>query len=329
MRKRFLYLDLALLTALALEVPFSIYYGEVLIPFDKLGSGTYAFIVQDIRVPTILASAAVGIVLAVTGILMQSAFRNYLADPYISGTASGGAFGAVLGFLIALFVPVGNLFLFQQVLAFAFAVLATLITLALGKRSRGPYGVLIAGVLMSFLFSALIIIVVQYLQTVLPNVQPIDYWLFGQIYVVGYVKAWTSLVAAVLITLFALKYARLIDLLVVNDEMAYSHGVDPNRFRLSLLLVSSLAVSLVVSNFGVIGFVGLMVPNLVRMIAPVGTRDAVLQSLLLSPVIMIISDDISRNFFGQFLPLSAVTSLMAFPVFVYYFAVRRDVDIRA
>ena len=329
MAKKFLYLDLVLLAVLALEVPFSIYYGEVVIPFDKLGDSTYAYIANSIRIPTILASAAVGVVLAVSGVLLQSAFRNYLADPYISGTASGGAFGAVLGFLAALFIPVGDLFLFQQALAFTFAVLATLATLALGSRSRGPYGVLIAGVLMSFLFSALIMILVQYLLTIFPRVPPIDYWLFGQIYVVGYTKVWVSLAAAAVITAFALKYARLTDLLVINDEMVYSHGVDPNRFRLVLLLVSSLAVSLVVSNFGIIGFVGLMVPNLIRMIAPVGTRDAVLQSLLLSPAIMIISDDISRNFFGQFLPLSAVTSLMSFPVFVYYFAVRRDVDIRA
>lgn len=328
-RRKLLYFDLALFAALALEVPFSLYYGEVMVPLTEFGHGTYAFIVDEIRIPTVIASAAVGVVLAVAGVLMQSAFRNYLADPYISGTAAGGAFGAVLGYFIALWFPRVDLFLAQQALAFAFSVLATLATLALGNRSRGPYGVLVAGVLISYLFSALITIAVQYLSSLYPGVKPIDFWLFGEVYVVGYSRALITLIVALLITVFALKSSRLVDLIAVSDELAYPHGFDPDKFRLVLLLASSLAVSVVVSNFGVIGFVGLMVPNLVRMVSPVGTKDAVLQSLLLSPVIMILSDDISRNFFGQILPLTAVTSLMAFPVFVYYFAVKGSADIRA
>ncbi|AKA73781.1 iron ABC transporter permease [Saccharolobus solfataricus] len=303
-------------------------YGDVTIPISEVlhPNGVYGYILSNIRLPTLTAAILIGIILSTSGAVLQMLLRNPLVDPYISGTASGGAFGAVLTYFLLMFnLPFSWIIYFQPLVAFFTATLATLITIMIGKKS-GYLGLVIGGVLVSFIFSSLVTIILSIMTAKYPQIPPLTFWLLGDISIVGWFDVMILSIFAILLLYFSLSNSRLIDLLSISDEISYSQGVNPNKQRVFWLLFISLVVAYCVSIAGIIGFLGIIVPHIIRRLIGGNTRQLVTYSSLLGSTILILSDILSHGIFGYFIPLTALLSIVGAPIMIFAL-VRRNVSV--
>lgn len=317
MRTLILFFSFFILLLLAFFL--SLIYGQVYIPPHEIfsPSGYYKVILFEIRIPTTIASILIGASLAVSGAIMQILLRNPLIDPYISGTSSGGAFGAVLAyFLLAFNLPFSWIIYISPVIAFAFALISTFITLIIGRRA-GIYGIVIGGVVVSYVFSSLITFMLTELQTRFPQIPPLTFWLLGSIQVVGYSYDIILLALTLVLILLAYYEGRRMDAVHISDELAYARGINPNKFRTFWILLVSIVVSYIVSEVGIIGFVGIIVPHIVRRFSSGSAKSLIPLSALLGSSIMTLSNVIANGAFGYLFPDTAITSILAAPIIVY------------
>ena len=309
---------IAIITLLPISFVLAVIYGEVQIPFNELlhPNHVYSIILYRIRLPTVITATLVGIILSVSGALMQNLLRNPLVDPYISGTSSGGAFGAVLTYyLLAFNLPLSSIIYIQPIVAFLFALISTAITVTIGKRG-GVYGLVIGGVVVSYIFSSITTILVTILEEKYPQIPPLIFWLLGEVSVIGWRPVIILSVLTALLLFLSLRMARLIDLVSISDEMSYAHKVNPQKFRILWLIIISIAVSYTVSIVGIIGFIGILIPHLVRKGVGGNFSSLILYSSLLGAIIMLFSNIISHGMLGTILPITPITALMASPVLI-------------
>jgi len=296
----------------------SLIYGDVEIPISQLlhPNSIYAYILYEIRLPTILSAIFIGIILSVSGAILQMLLRNPLVDSYISGTASGGAFGAVLTYFLLLFnLPFSWIVFFQPIIAFLMALLATLITIIIGKRS-GFLGLIIGGVLVSFVFSSLVTVLLSFMSSKYPQIPPLTFWLLGDISVIGWFDVIILAILSTLLLSLAILKSRIIDLLAISDEISYAHGLNPNNQRILWLALVSFAVAYCVSIAGTIGFLGLIVPHIVRRLIGGNTKVLSIYSSLIGSTILMLSNIISRGLLGYYIPLTAIMSLIGSPIMI-------------
>jgi iron complex transport system permease protein len=291
--------------------------GAVLLAPDKLSAGgPYSVIVYGIRLPAAIAAALIGSTLAVSGAVMQTLYRNPLLDPYITGTASGAAFGALLAYVLVIAgLSPAYMLLYQVPLAFLFAAAASVATLAVGRGNI--YATVIGGVAVSYIFSAATTIGLSYLSSRLPQIPPLAFWLFGYIDYVSY-KADALLAAATAgLIAAAVKEARRMDLVAISDELAHVRRIRPDRYRLLWISAISLSTALIVSQVGVVGFLGLMVPHMARMALRNGSATAVVPaSAALGAPVLLASDALARGLLGFSIPVTAITSVLSAPVII-------------
>lgn len=271
-------------------------------------------VVWDLRLPRALLGAVVGSGLAIAGAVIQVAVRNPLGDPYLLGVMAGASTGAV--FIIVLGSPVAGLGVSGA--AFAGALLATGATFVLGRRgSQLPATrVVLAGVAIAYLFSA----ITFYLQSIAtPNeLKRAVFWGFGSI--AG--AAWSDLgvpaltVAAMLVVL--LSQGRNLNALLAGDEVAASLGVRVIRLQIGLLVVGSLLSAVVVAVAGGIGFVGLVVPHVARLLVGSDHRRVLPVTFLLGAAFIVVMDLVARTVVRPSeLPLSIVTAAVGAPFFLW------------
>jgi len=316
LRQRYL-LPLCLL--LGLSLPLSLPLGEVRIPLPTLfhPTGVYWIILERIRLPTVISAALIGASLSVSGAIMQLLLRNPLMDPYVTGTAAGGAFGAVLAyFLLAFNLPLAWISYVAPEVAFAFALLSTLITVLIGRRS-GVYGLVVGGIVVSYLFSSLITVLVTLIQVRFPQVPPLEFWLLGEVLVIGWVKVTVLGALTSLLLVLGIRQARRIDLASISDEMSHAAGLSPSRFRVLWIGLVSLVTAYVVSTVGIIGFLGIIVPHVAKRIGGGSATHLIPSSAILGAVVLIWSNVLSNGVLGMVIPVTAITSILATPVIVY------------
>lgn len=283
-------------------------------------AGPLARIVLDLRLPRVLLSVAVGMGLAVVGVLLQTTTRNDLADPFLFGLSSGAAAGAVS--VITIFgdrLGVWTL----PVAAFAGALVSAAAVLALMARQdgRGPERLVIAGLAVSFLFGALTTFLV--FSGDQRAAYSVLFWTAGGLGLASWTNLPLGLFGAGLALATGLALRHRLDALLGGEETARSLGVDVGRLRLLVFALAALATAALVALSGVIGFVGLMVPHLAR--ALVGVRHGVLvaTSALLGAILLLASDLVSRVLLApQELPVGIVTSA-AGALFVLVVVLRR------
>jgi iron complex transport system permease protein len=302
-------IPLILLLAIAalLTIIFCTFTGPAGFGFVTAGSGSVD-IVGGIRLPRVLAAFLVGASLAVAGAAIQALFKNPMADPYILGTSSGGALGASLAivFLGGFFVPI---------FAWIGAVAAILIVWSIAGR-RGVISVetlLLTGIAVSFFFSALVSFLIAVAGQ---NVHQILFWLMG-----GFWNASPSdaiLAACVLVPAGSLLFfmGRDLNALSLGEETAAHLGIDATRARWAVLGGSTLLVASAVSIAGSIGFIGLVTPHIVRMLAGPDNRVVIPASLLAGGIILVLSDTIARTFFSD-LPVGIITAFIGAPFFIW------------
>ena len=267
-------------------------------------------IILDIRLPRVVLAGLVGMSLAGSGVVLQGVFRNPLVDPFILGIPAGASLGCALsvGFLPGW--PV-------QTMAFIFGMAAVGMTYGMAKTqgevSRLP--LILSGVIVSAFFTAMVS-VIKFL--VDPNkLQSIVFWLMGSFSLADWHQ--TRIAAAgVLVGLLPVVLMRWrLNILSMGEEEARAMGIHVRRDRILFIAFTSLAVSLAVSVSGIIGWVGLMAPHLVRMLVGPDHRRLVPLSIAWGAAFMVLADTIARNLTSFDVPVGIITALLGAPFFVF------------
>ena len=274
-------------------------------------------ILFDIRLPRLLLAFIVGAGLSICGLVFQAMFHNPLATPFTLGVASGASLGAALSVFFGVSFSV---FGFSSTSLFAF--LGALITIhfvySISTLNKGfsLHTLLLTGVAISFFFSSLILLI-QYLND-MPDAYRLIRWLMGNLAIVGYDTIW-PLLPFVLLTVAVVFYlSHELNLLTTGDEMALSRGVNVTRIRLILFFVTSLCIGAIVASCGPIGFVGMMVPHICRLLIGQNHRWLVPASCLFGGSFLIVCDTIARLIIAPAeIPVGVITTLLGGPFFLW------------
>ena len=269
-----------------------------------------ADIVLELRLPRALAGFACGGLLALAGALMQVLLRNPLADPYVLGISGGAGVGALFAILIGLPVIAIDGLAFAGALAAMFLVFG----LAHGDGSWTQTRLLLTGVIVAAGCGALVALML----TVAPDakLRGMLFWLMGDLAQAG--RSWPPLLALAAALLLAVPFARELNLLSRGLMQAQALGVAVNRLRYAIFLLASLATAASVTTAGSIGFVGLIVPHLVRLAAGNDQRLLLPAAVLAGGSLLVLADTLARTVIApQQMPVGVLTALIGVPVFLF------------
>ncbi|MGE5652905.1 MAG: FecCD family ABC transporter permease, partial [Bacillota bacterium] len=282
----------------------------------SVGSETADAIIWSVRLPRVLLGVLIGGSLAVSGAVFQGLLRNPMADPYVLGISAGASLGAALAMTLA---TRAGLFTLGTVPLFAFvgSLLAVAMVYRLG-RVRGQLSILtllLAGVAVSTVLSSIVSFLVYFSGD---KFQPLIYWLMGGLGGRGWNAVLTTLPYLAIGSGLALVYSRHLNAMSLGDEAAHHLGVPVARVRLILVCAGSLLAAAAVSAGGIIGFVGLLVPHILRLIIGADHRLLIPASLLAGGTFLTLADTIARTLMAPTeLPVGIVTALCGGPVFLY------------
>lgn len=266
----------------------------------------------NVRLPRILAALLVGAALSIAGASFQGIFRNPLVSPYILGVGSGAGFGACLAILL------WNNYLMIQLMAFAFGLIAMFIAISMGKVSKGT-GTLVfvlSGIIVSSIFTALTSLA-KYVADPYDQLPAIVFWLMGSLASVRYGDLLYILLPIFIGTLVLFLFRWRINILSLGDEEAKALGTDVEKTRLVIIVCATLVTSAAVSISGVIGWVGLVVPHISRMIVGPNYSRLLPMSMVIGASFMLVVDDLSRTIVATEIPLGILTALVGAPLFAY------------
>jgi iron complex transport system permease protein len=277
---------------------------------DGQKSELYKNIIVDIRLPRILAAVLIGAALSVSGAAFQSMFINPLVSPSLLGVLSGASFGAALGMIVS-----SNWFAVQSS-SFLFGFFAVLLSVGIARLYRGDrlLMLILGGIISGALFTSLLSIV-KYVADPYNQLPAIVYWLMGGLSMAdGRTVLFTSIPIGigVLVILILSPY---LNILSMGDDEAKSLGVNVTAIRMTLIFFATLISALTVVVGGMIGWVGLIIPHVARMLVGPDNRLLLPVSALIGALYLVGVDDVSRLLFSVEIPLGIVTSLVGIPFF--------------
>ncbi len=299
------------------------------IPFEQVltvllggGSDSQRWVIINIRLPRILLAAIVGASLAVAGATMQGLFRNPMASPSVLGISSGAAFGAALAIVLGVSWTSGALAI--PAMAFVFAFITLFLVYAV-SRSRSGYvpveTLLLAGIAIGSLFSALVSGMLYFAGEQLSG---IVFWMMGGLNNAKWDQVLISIAPMVLGSAVIMALSRDLNAMMVGEEQAGNLGINVNQVRLVLLLAASLVTAMAVSVSGVIGFVGLIIPHVVRILVGPDHRILLPASVVSGALFLIWTDTLARTVIAPAeLPVGIITSLLGAPFFIYLLMSRK------
>lgn len=276
-------------------------------------------VVWDIRLPRILCGLFVGMGLGEAGVIFQSLLRNPLADPYTLGVSTGAAFGASVAIYLAVTYGIR---LPVAAMAFLCALATLLLVIAIAQRGGGMLSssLVIAGIIVSAILSSGISCIKMMAGE---NVSAIVFWLMGSLAS----RTWrdVALIAPVVLIAGILAYIFADDLnvMTLGDETAKALGVDTKRVRLLYLLLGACVTAACVAVSGVIGFIGLVVPHILRFWLTSDNRSLLPLSALLGGFLLVLADNAARMLSAGEIPVGVLTTLLGGPFFIYVF-LRRE-----
>lgn len=319
---------LALWLSLALG-PVSLPLGETLraamrlagLPFSGEGLEQAELILGQIRLPRTLLGLAVGAVLALSGVAMQGLFRNPLADPGLVGVSSGAALGgaaaivggAALGGLPDAFAPY-----LLSVCAFAGGLGVTLLVYRLGRRDgqTSVATMLLAGIALTALAGAVIGLLTYLADDA--TLRSLTFWNMGSLNGASYSRLWPLLIVTLFVVCWLPRRAKALNALLLGESEARHLGFDVERLKRELVFCTALGVGAAVAAAGLIGFIGLVVPHLVRLVAGPDHRVLLPASALAGGSLMLLADLAARLVLAPAeLPIGIVTALIGAPFFLY------------
>jgi iron complex transport system permease protein len=283
-----------------------------LIHIDPTWTASEANVIYQIRLPRVIAAILVGAGLAVAGAAYQGLFKNPLVSPDILGVSSGAGFGAALAILLSAGL------LITQVSAFVFGIIAVTITYMLSRfyKSTPTLILILSGIIVAAFFTALISLT-KYVADPYEKLPAITFWLMGSLGSVRYSDIFMvgPVIIAGIAVLLLIRWR--INLLAVGDDEARSLGIDTKRMSQVIIVCSTLVTAGAVCISGIVGWVGLVVPHLGRMLVGPDYKRLLPVTVLLGASYMLIIDDLARNLTSAEIPLGILTAIIGAPFFAY------------
>ncbi|MEO8434142.1 MAG: iron ABC transporter permease [Pyrinomonadaceae bacterium] len=270
-------------------------------------------ILFDIRLPRILLAAAVGMSLAAAGSGYQALLRNPLAEPYLLGISNGAAVGTMTALVFF-----GAHEWSRPVMAFAGALTSTLLVyrLARGRTGTSPERLILAGVIVTTFLSSVIVFITTLMDAT--RIRAFTFWLLGDLSGTTTSLLVVAIVAAVIGASILAMHARSLNLIMLGERDAFDLGVEVSRVRLTVFVAASLMVGASVASSGSVGYVGLVVPHLVRLSFGSDNRLVIPAAALAGALFVIVADTVARTIIApRELPVGAITALIGAPLFVY------------
>lgn len=278
-------------------------------------SGLNENIIFYARMPRGLAAIAVGVGLAVAGVVMQALIRNPLVDPYITGVSSGAGLGATLAGLagVTLF---GIASYSIPIAAFVGAIIAFFVTMLLAEAAGGKaISYVLAGVIIGVLVGAFTTLVITFNAEELHGVL---FWMFGSFGYVGWQTTMLIVIPVLITCLVILLYARDLNVILLGDEQAKQLGLNVKNLKRFMIVVVSILASVCVAFTGIIGFVGLVVPHVARLLVGGDHRMLLPASMVLGGILMLLADIASRTLAAPAeLPVGAIVAMVGAPFFLF------------
>ncbi|MGL6184636.1 MAG: FecCD family ABC transporter permease [Clostridium chrysemydis] len=274
--------------------------------------GEYSLLI-NIRIPRIILVVISGGALALSGMVFQSMFQNPLISPDVLGVTSGCSLGAALGIVFLSASPI-----LVQSLSFTFGLLAVIFSVLLSKRMRSNriLALVISGIVTGALTSSMIMII-KYFADPYKDLPAIDFWLMGGFYN----SSWSNIAYVSVLCLFSTIVIYLfrwrLKVITMGDESAKLLGVNVKLVRLIVILASTLLVSAVVSVAGVISWIGILVPHIVKSYAKDDISKNIPITILAGGIILLLADTLARSITTTEIPISIVTSFVGAPFLVY------------
>jgi len=289
-----------------------------------IGNGTWASerIIRDQNAPRVVAGILVGAGLAVTGSAMQAVFRNPLASPYILGLSSGASLGAAAGIIFTIpFVPA---VLVSPVLAFITCFLTMVLVYSMARAGGNvrTETLILSGVAVSALMSAL----VSFMTFIAGDkLEGIVFWTMGNLGNADWNEIAFMIPVITVCVVLLITQAKPLNAMMIGDIHAMDLGVDVRKTRLFVLILSTLVVAAAVCFVGAIGFIGLVIPHIIRILIGPDNRRIMPLSIIGGACFILICDYISHVIAPQFgtLPIGVTTALIGAPIFVYLLIRRR------
>ena len=307
---------------LIVSILFGIFSGQVDGCFNfvlKFFSDSYEIspyaeiIIFKIRLPRVLVASMVGASLSLGGLVFQTILRNPLSEPYILGISGGSAVGAILGILLGL-----AYFPWIGILAFlgAMATLCFIINFSFGENVLSQNSIILAGVMINAFCSAIILFIISTLYD--SRLHSVMIWLMGDLSSLTMANFYYILICNLPCFIIIFFMSNSMNVLLLGDETAQTMGINVKKIKIFLLVISSFMVSNTVAICGLIGFVGLLVPHILRKILGPDNRILVPTSILFGGAYMIFCDLLARVISTQGeMPSGVITALIGAPLFIF------------
>ena len=295
---------------------------DIFLSLIHSSDSAYTEIVWTYTMPRVVMALAIGAGLAICGAAMQAIFKNPMASPYILGLSSGASVGASIAILFTVsFIPE---LIAAPVLAFVFCMMTTFLVygLAKGTGAVSTESLILIGMAISALFSAFVSLMTVLAGEKMAN---IVFWTLGSLAQYNWDKVLIVLPIIILGSFMIMTYSRELNAIMLGDAHAKDLGIEVKKVRLMILLITSLITAACVSFTGVIGFIGLVIPHVVRLIIGPDNRYLMPFSIVIGALFLLVCDYISRiAFSGDVLPIGVVTALIGAPYFIYLIYKRKS-----
>lgn len=290
-------------------------YIRFLFTGEKNGlSDTVISVISQIRFPRIIIAVLIGSALAVSGASYQGVFKNPMISPDILGASAGAGLGASIGILLSL----SNIFI--QLVSFGFGILSVFLSYTIskvvGRKDNTTLVLILSGMVISSMFSALIS-VTKYVADPYSKLPEITLWLMGSLSSVNNKDLLIIIFPVTICSIILILVRWRLNVLSFGDEEAKAMGVNTKALRLLVIICSTMLTASVVSVSGMIGWVGLVIPHLGRMLVGPNYKHLMPTSFLLGGIYLLFVDNISRNLLQVEIPIGILTALIGAPFFVY------------
>lgn len=271
-------------------------------------------IILSIRLPIAIAGIIVGAGLGVSGAIFQAILRNPIADPYILGISSGAALGATIAEALSLSsIPV-------SLAAFSGAIIAMGVVYILSLTSGGstPLYLILSGVAISALLGSIMSFVMLMSSEMQIRIYSVMLWIMGGVKETGWHELIFVSVVFLILVLFAIFIAPSLDILSLGDEKASSLGIHVEKTRLTAMIVAALLAAISVYLSGLVGFVGLVVPHITRLVIGPSHKRLIIVSIFVGAILLLVADLIAKIILRPVdVPVGIITSLIGAPFFLY------------
>lgn len=318
---------LILCAILCVSLITALQFGSTFIPLDQIIQALMSMadpnatatmtdtIITDIRLPRLIYSVLTGIGLSLVGLLMQTVTRNALADPYVLGVSSGASTGAVFAIIMGGLPLLGSYN--TPIFAALGAALSIILVLLCVGKSNSPVKLILIGMGMTGIFSALTMMII-YGAKHEAQVRSAMFWLLGSFAGIQWGDLPLTAIIVILFMLYIYMFNQDLDVLLLGNHEAAQMGLSVKQLQLSIVIISSIVIATLVSKVGVVGFIGLIIPHLARIIGGPKHKRTLLFSTLIGSIVMIWSDVLSRALYSpEEIPIGVLTSLLGAPLFIW------------